>query len=220
MKILSALCLAATLTPAIAKYEVLCALATIDFSELPNGNPLNGGDYLSNEWYDKYGLTLSATGGYLNKPRLFDTLHPGTKSHGDPDLGSPNERCPSGGPGKGEGGEPDAVGANCEPLGNVLIIQEQNDRLDIPDDNVDGGVITFHFEKPVRVKKIGLLDIDYESFLRVKTSKSGKVSSSDIPVPMLGDNSVQVRPGTPAFLCSAFFGSHCSHVSRITESQD
>lgn len=155
---------------------------------------MNGGEYLSNEWYNKYWLTLSATGGYLNKPRLFDTLHPGTKTHSDLDLCSPNESC--GGPGKGEGGKPDAVGANCEPLGNVLIIQEPNDNVQIPDDNVDGGVITFRFENahPVRVKSIGLHDIDYKSFLRVKSSKSGKIYSSDIPVPMLGDNSVQVRP--------------------------
>lgn len=42
--------------------------ATIDFSELPNGNPLNGGDYLSNEWYD--GMTMCTHPG--NKKACFD----------------------------------------------------------------------------------------------------------------------------------------------------
>ena len=146
--------------------------------------------YLERE-YNEYGLTLSASGGISKKPRLFDTSHPGTDKFGDPDLGSPNKRCPGGGPGAGEGGEPDSHGANCKPLGNVLIIQEDNDRPDIPDDNVNGGVITFHFDKTLKGTKMGLLDIDYKSFISVKTSDAGKTTSSDIPIPMLGDNSVQ-----------------------------
>lgn len=181
------LCLTA-LVPAIATGNG-CNSVVIDFdTSPPGGAPLVGGDYLSNEWYNAYGLMLSATGGLSNKPRLFDTSHPGTTKLGDPDLGTPNQRCSGGGPGVGEGGEPKEPGENCEPLGNVLIIQEDNDHPEVPDDNVDGGTMTFKFDDPVRVTKIGLLDIDYKSYLTVKTSNSG---SFDIPIPMLGDNSVQ-----------------------------
>ena len=180
----------AALIPAIATKPDDC-IVTIDFSKAPNGTSLKGGMYLEREWYNEYGLTLSASGGLSNKPRLFDSSHPGTKKFGDPDLGSPNKRCPGGGPGIGRGGVPDACGANCKPLGNVLIIQEDNYYPDIPDDNVNGGVITFHFDKPLRVTEIGLLDIDEKSFIRVETLDSGKTTTSDITVPMLGDNSVQ-----------------------------
>ena len=83
---------------------------------------------------------------------------------GDPDLGSPNEMCSPAGPGTGEGGEPGEPVRNCEPLGNVLIIQEVNDCPDdIPDDAGDGGVLTLDFaeSRAVYVKELGLLDIDY-----------------------------------------------------------
>ena len=185
-----------TLSLAFLSLAVLVAQATatgdectvtVDFNTFPNGTSTNGGEYVDEEWLD-YGFTLTASGGLSNKPRLFDTSTPGTNKFGDPDLGSPNKRCSPSGPGKGEGGEPGSPGANCEPLGNVLIIQEENTRPDIPDDNVDGGIITFHFDKPQRVAKIGLLDIDYKSFLTVTTLDS---SPFDIAIPMLGDNSVQ-----------------------------
>lgn len=151
------LCIASLCTlAAVAAADGNCILATIDFSELPNGEELKGGDYyLSNEWYNTYGLSLSATGGLGNKPPLFNTSDIGTHKYGDPDLGSPNECCPNPGPGRGEGGEPGTPGANCEPLGNVLIIQEDNRRPEIPDDNVDGGVITFIFSEPWHIKSIG-----------------------------------------------------------------
>jgi len=188
MKILcfALLCLA-TFVPAAVATGDDCTV-TIDFHKLPNGTVLQGGTYLSDEWYDAYGLTLSASGGYSKKPRLFNTSDVGTKKFGDPDLGSPNERCLNPGPGKGEGGEPDSLGANCKPLGNVLIIQEDNAHLEIPDDSVDGGVISFKFNQPVQISKIGLLDIDYKSSLRVYLFEQG---SEDIPIPTMGDNSAQ-----------------------------
>jgi hypothetical protein len=183
----------AALAPATATGGSDDCIVTIDFSKFPNGTKLQGGAYLDNEWQNDYGLVLSADGGLYDKPRLFDTSKPGSNKHGDPDLGSPNERCSSGGPGKGEGGEPDTPGANCDPVGLALIIQEDNGRPDIPDDNGRGGVISFHFDKPLRVTKIGLLDIDYKSYLTV-TTKSGSVgqeTTADVDIPLLGDNSVQ-----------------------------
>jgi hypothetical protein len=81
---------------------------------------------VENEW-NEFGFRLSANGGVGKKPHLFDTANPGTEQ-----LGSPNERCDGGGPGIGEGGEPATLGANCNPLGTVVIIQERNKRLDIP----------------------------------------------------------------------------------------
>lgn len=110
----------------------------VDFDKAADGTPLEAGLYVENQW-ETLGLTLFAEGGEGTLPRLFDTSNPGgatNKVCGDRDLGAPNKKCPGGGPGEGVGGEPGAVGENCDPLGNVLIIQEPGE--DCPDDNVDG----------------------------------------------------------------------------------
>ena len=97
------------------------------------------------------------------------------------------------GPGSGIGGEPGAPGENCNPLGNVLIIQEPGAAC--PDDNVDGGMIIFDWaETPATVvDEIALLDVDYETKLTILyMTPNGNMSVKTIVVPQLGDNSYQV----------------------------
>jgi hypothetical protein len=106
-------------------------------------------------------------------------------------LGSPNEKCDTPGPGKGEGGEPNAAGANCEFLGNVLIIQENGSDKSIPDDNTDGGIIEFNFAKRTFVHEIGLLDVDYEATITVIYDTGKGLLTMLINVPIMGDNAVQ-----------------------------
>ena len=85
---------------------------------------------------------------------------------GDKDLGAPNGACPGSGhkPGHGNGGKPYLSNgdvnpyANCEPLGNVLIIQESN--KDCPDDTAGGGWLIFEFPQPTEVNFAKLLDVD------------------------------------------------------------
>lgn len=93
----------------------------LDFSKTGKGKKLERGAYVKNEWYDIYGLTISAVGGYCpnGMARIFDTAKPGD---GDRHLGSPNSKCPRGGPGVGVDGEPGQRGANCEPLGSKTIV--------------------------------------------------------------------------------------------------
>jgi len=166
----------------------------VDFEFAADGTTIiSPGTYVESDWKE-FGLTLSATGGFGTLPRIFNTANPGTVKEGDPDLGSPNNRCSPPGPGVGEGGEPDTKGANCVPLGNVIIVQEVNDDMSVPDDSADGGTIVFDFE-PVanKVYEIGLLDIDYETSITVMyESLSDNISTKTIQVPLLGDNSFQV----------------------------
>lgn len=175
-----------------------CVPVDVDFSKAANGMKVLRGDFVSNEWA-AYGLTLKALGGYADRPRVFDTSNPGDNEYGDPDLGSPNKLCSPSGPGAGVGGQPkdgDEPGENCSPLGNALIIQEKNDNLAIPDDNVHGGTIEFSFEPyAVFVSDIGLLDVDYKTSVVViyKTSR-GVITKKTIRVPNLGDNSYQLLP--------------------------
>jgi hypothetical protein len=125
---------------------------------------------------------------------LFDTANPGSeKNGGDPDLGAPNKNCSPPGPGKGLGGEPGALGENCNPLGNVLIIQEPG--VDVPDDNRNGGIITLDFplEGGQYVDEIGLLDIDYAMIVVVVyEDENGTIEEDTLDVPLLGNNSKQV----------------------------
>mmetsp|Transcript_25496 Transcript_25496/g.46032 ORF Transcript_25496/g.46032 Transcript_25496/m.46032 type:complete len:81 (-) Transcript_25496:194-436(-) len=78
-------------------------------------------------------MTLQAKGGENTLPRIFDSGNPGGETRyacGDSDLGTPNEKCSKNpGPGRGIGGEPGSPGENCEPLGNVLIVQEPGSRV-------------------------------------------------------------------------------------------
>lgn len=167
---------------------------TIDFNTAADGSQLPGGKYVEIEWA-AYGLTLSAAGGYGTIPRLFNSAQPRDENNrgGDPDLGSPNRKCSPAGPGVGSGGEPGQDTANCEPLGNVLIIQEENDDLDIPDDNRDGGTIAFDFsEDTMYVKEIGFLDTDKpNSTIVVVYEEDSILKEKVIDIPRVGNNGVQ-----------------------------
>ena len=139
----------------------------LDFERKQDGTKLVAGVYVQNEWLSSYGLMIDTAGGYSpsSKARIFDTGNPGINPFdNDPDLGSPNANCPNSGPGIGAGGAPGSKGANCDPLGNVLIIQETNKGT--PDDNSAGGTLSFSFQqgKPVKVEHIGLLDMDRNNF--------------------------------------------------------
>lgn len=170
-------------------------MTTVGFEKDAFGNDLTRGKYVMDEW-KPYGMVVKSKGGYGKSPRLFDCANPGTVEAGDPDLGSPNETCePNGGPGVGVGGERGAPGENCVPLGYALIVQERNNRMEVPDDNARGGVIIFEFTKSggTYVKEIKILDIDYRgAIVMVGYYQSGnRLRKKKIVVADLGDNSVQ-----------------------------
>jgi hypothetical protein len=141
---------------------------------------------------------LKASGGFGTLPRIFDTSNPGTNGLGDPDLGSPNALCNPSGPGIGVGGQPKNVnlGANCAPLGHVLIIQEANKDLTVPDDNGKAGTMEFNFAPAASfVGNIGLLDVDENISVEVlyKLTPSTLTSTTAyFTAPVLGDNSYQL----------------------------
>ncbi len=171
-----------------------CELVTIDFAKDADGNSLSPGQYVELEW-ESYGLVLASRKGVGKKPRIFDTSNPGTVEAGDPDLGSPNQKCTGGGPGVGIGGNPGSPGENCTPLGNALIVQERNGKPEIPDDNARGGIIIFKFlqEGGTYVKDIEVLDIDYRGArIIVGFDGPGKgMRKRQFRVKNLGNNSVQ-----------------------------
>jgi hypothetical protein len=122
---------------------------------------------------------------------IFDSSNPTGE---DPDLGTPNQTCPGGGPGVGIGGEVGQPGENCVPRGNLLIIAEDivdsnNDGLvDDPDDDLNGGTITFHWNTPTAPLRIVLMDIDNES---AAVAVSNDTLLVTVDATDLGNNSAQ-----------------------------
>ena len=166
-----------------------CKIDWIDFSTDGDGNPLKGGMYVKDNWKKKYGFSILAEGvGAESKARLLDSSRPGVARQ----LGAPNSACrPNRGPGKGWGGRPGKKGENCEKLGNVLILQDEN--VMKPKDNAKGGKITFLFDKPTSIMTIGLLDIN-SSKNKLHVYYNGRRSGATGKVPRLGNNSHQVLP--------------------------
>ena len=168
-----------------------CVNVTIGFDTLPDGTPLPGGLYVSNEWWDEYGLAISASGGNLSVPRLLNSSDVGDNMS----LGSPNEYCYPAGPGWGVGGEPGMPGENCVPQGNVLIVQEGHPEL--PKSSDDGGVITFSVTPEADVVyAIGLMNVGESgaTVTVVHDVEAGSERTSTIVVVGLGDNGVQDIP--------------------------
>ena len=165
----------------------------IDFETAGDGTALDSSHYVKYEWYDAYGMTVTAkalNGGFTpdGKARIFDSSNPGTNDeNGDPDLGSPNQNCSGGGPGGGSAAGAGTPYANCDSLENILIIQESDKAF--ADDNAGGGSLTFDFEHPVRIEHVGLLDIDEEGDSIEVYMDNG--SSVNIGYPTTGQNTLQ-----------------------------
>jgi hypothetical protein len=132
---------------------------TIDWDNDLAGLHLNDGTVISNQYAPLF--TVSGAGREeAGVPRIFDSSNPNPL---DLDLGTPNNACPGGGPGKAQLGPqnnaaPGRPGENCVARGNVLILSKP--APEAPNDLQNGGTLTFNFAQPVRVDEAGILDIE------------------------------------------------------------
>lgn len=158
----------------------------IDFDGFSPGTVINN-------QYAALGVTIAADNARLGGPDLAMIFDSSAPTGGDTDLGTPNQDfLVSGlpGPGVGSGGSLGAVGENNTALGNILIISEDGDSND-PDDEAQGGTITFTFDTAVRIDHIELLDIDTDESggtVVTVTTSSGQQSFN---IAALGNNSFQ-----------------------------
>ena len=148
----------------LAYDAAVCREVTLDWETFPDNTDIKRGEYISRQFYDEYGLIISANGkndsGYTSEgPRVFDTSNIGLS--GDEDLGTPSRECVPGSPGVAhDESKAAAARTNCEPLHNILIIEENENNVD-PDDNAQGGNIVFKFDKPVyKFLDVGLIDME------------------------------------------------------------
>lgn len=183
-----------TCTAPVARAQS-CELVTVDFDDLAPGT------YVTDLGA---GITVSAIGkGRAHTPgggaMVFDTSNPICNdgiNNGDPDLGSPNESCSPSGPGEGVGGSPTASYPNCEPAGNILVIQErkfQDPSSPCPDDAADGGWIEFEFDTPVSLDMVQFLDVDEGTTPQITVSyqdENARSRTAVTKVTWTGDNGV------------------------------
>ncbi|NEO53301.1 MAG: hypothetical protein F6K54_09545, partial [Okeania sp. SIO3B5] len=83
------------------------------------------------------------------------------------------------------GGDPDLA---TDSEGNILIISEDGDSSE-PDDNADGGVITFDLDNPVDFNSISFVDIEETGGEVRTTDADGNITTTSIPAP--GNGSLQ-----------------------------
>jgi hypothetical protein len=168
--------------------------AVVDFSTDSRGRILEAGAWIRFQWRSQYGMKIRALpneGGVApnSKARLFNSNAP---TANDFELGSPNAFCNPEGPGWGDGGVPGTPGENCIQQGNVLIIQENNTDVSVPDDSVHGGRLVFSFDSPTRVGHLGLMsmsEVPGSNWIDVLTHDGKEIR---IDFEGLGENSVQL----------------------------
>jgi hypothetical protein len=164
-----------------------CEVVDCNFSTLWVGTSLKNSTQAA-RLRDTCHMTVKATNTINNNDvNIFDSTNiKGTKSKHDPDLGAPNSRCPGGGPGRGNGGWPNAPFPNCDPQGNLMIIQNENKPASNPNDSAYGGCLNFEFTETVSMIDLVLLDIDDGDAATVTFNGN---TSPDITSPLnIGDN--------------------------------
>lgn len=164
-------CLPQAAPTAAPTTDSICPRKKVDFQTLkPN-------TYVRSELMKTYQLELTAKldgGGYSPGGRVM-VMDSSKPSKADPDLGSPNESC--GGPGKGAGGASGTKYQNCEPLGNVIFVQQNNTASA---DNLEGrrSTLIFRFNGTVTTHSFTLLDADGTVAIQTAVRDMGVLSES------------------------------------------
>jgi hypothetical protein len=152
-----------------------CEPLDVDFAI--GGFPLGTGVTVTEQWAGM-GLHISAdnkVAGHPDKAIVFDSASPTGE---DPDLVTP---------GYGTG--------NDTAIGKLLIVAEDDVDADFdgivddPDDEQNGGILRFAFDKPVSLCSALLVDVEEEGTELRFYGEGGLFKT--IPVPALDDNSVQ-----------------------------
>jgi hypothetical protein len=150
----------------------------LDFQTAGNGTALTEGDLVGFDWYDKYGIVIRAVSDLSDSRsiQIFNSANPGKQSS----LGTPNEDCPSSGPGVGHPGSQGMPFSNCIEQGNLLVMGE----------SATADVSLFiHFANPLKLDHVTLLDINVDGASIIVTKRTGK--QTKISIPVLGRNALQ-----------------------------
>jgi hypothetical protein len=157
-----------------------------------NGNPTQKGQFISTQYHDEVGLTISGQSNRANRTGSIIIFNSAQPSGGDWDLGTPNQAF--GGPGIGSGGT-NPAGINNVPEGNIIIMAENvrdnnNDGfVDNPDDDAAGGTMTFEFDDPITLTQLTLVDLDDNANNLIRFYFSDNRPMYQLSCPQIGNNS-------------------------------
>lgn len=126
-------------------------------------NNLSAGTIVDDE-YSSQGVTIKGIAGYCdpNRAMIFDTSRP---TGGDYDLATNN-------------------------LGNVLIISEDRDSRD-PDDNAEGGKLSFSFDEGADVKSLTFLDVEEGALVKFYDENGSLIACKKVYTPNNGQCDAQ-----------------------------
>jgi hypothetical protein len=156
----------------------LTQLAVLDFNENLMGQAVPPGREIRDQW-GRVGIGIHATNstpGHPDKAIIYDSAD---ALGADPDLTTPGTGF-----------------MNDEAYRNVLIIAENDldadadGLIDRPDDEANGGVITFTFTRPVQIYKVVLVDVDMDETASLACF-DGDVLMQDLQIQPMGNNSVE-----------------------------
>ena len=157
---------------------------TMNFDLDPFDDPIPTGMEIS-DTYSAWGVAIRAENRHSQHPDMAIRFDSGRPTGGDADLRTP-------GSGKN----------NDKAMQGILIIAENAvDRngdglVDNPDDEARGGFIEFTFMTPASLEELKMIDVEESNVRIVYLNEDG--TDSILPVPALGDNSVQTfKPQTP-----------------------
>ncbi len=173
--------------PAIP-YIRTCAPCYLDFDEDRNGQPVPPGSMVTSQFKFVNITTDNNRAGGPDMGIIFDSSNP---TGGDVDLGSPH--ADFGGPGIGPGGGSGQPYPNTMAEGNILIIAEDlvdgngDGLVDDPDDEAQGGSVTFTFDEKVYLNSVWFIDDETGGTTMTVLDEFDNVIRV-IAVPVLGDN--------------------------------
>lgn len=167
-----------------------------------DGNPIAVGQVIDDEYQSATGLSVTVqTVSGNDIAAIFPSHNPPVQGSTtiDPDLGSPNTTCPGGGPGIGAGGQVGQPGENCLSHNNVLIMPTRDDSDNDgfidgnPDDDANGGTISFYFSSEVSIDFTEILDQESQESLTINSyaDLDGTNLVDEEQTAGLGDNSYE-----------------------------
>lgn len=193
---------------------------TIDFDtdgikEEGDGMPLAKGTFITDQYLDDIGMTITGESNHHNRTGsviIFDSSNP---TGGDYDLGTPNQAY--GGPGIGNAGT-SSQGRNDVAENNIIILAENvrdnnNDgRVDGPDDDAAGGTISFNFNTPITIEAVTLVDLDDHANNVITLKFDDGRPDVVISCPQIGNNSRKI------VMTKEADGSSCDGVTSMSVS--
>jgi hypothetical protein len=183
--------------------ETSCTRFTLDFAQADDGRPLEGGTFVADDRFPRYGVKSTAKSKSEQPqdlhPMILDSQTVGRPAAGNTDseishMGSPNEQC--NGPGVGNVRGIGKTGENFKEIGNLLMLARRQPGGATTSTFSDTGVLVFGFYETITIHSISLLNlvddgINPNAIELTIAESSGNGDLMTIPLTSVGVNGFQ-----------------------------